>query len=283
MKTITLTTALTLISSMLFCQPKTFTFKTNNQTEIILLSEGQREGKPNNLIDASAKQLSETMPNGTYTSATNAFLVRTTNGKNILVDAGYGSELFNNIKSLGITADSIHAILITHMHGDNIGGLLDKDGKKTFPNAKLYLPSQEYTHYVDRSSSLNDNARKAGMAVIQAYGEQKLVLFQPEKGMVEDCVKPIYAIGHTPGHTVYQIDNMLIWGDLTHVMDIQMPYPNVAITYDTDSKLAVSSRLKMLKYIVDNNLNIAGMHIAYPGMGTIKTNGKSGYIFTPLK
>jgi glyoxylase-like metal-dependent hydrolase (beta-lactamase superfamily II) len=149
---------------------------------------------------------------------------------------------------------------------------LDEKGNKTFPNAKLYLSTKEHDYFVDKS----------GKDVIRAYSD-KLVKFDPQKGLIENCVKPIYAIGHTPGHTVFQIDNMLVWGDLTHVMDIQMTYPNVAITYDTDSKQAVESRLKILKYVVENKLNVAGMHIAYPGMGTLKSNGKGGYVFMPLR
>jgi glyoxylase-like metal-dependent hydrolase (beta-lactamase superfamily II) len=88
--------------------------------------------------------------------------------------------------------------------------------------------------------------------------------------------------GHTPGHTAFIIDDLVIWGDLTHAMALQMPYPNVAITYDTDPQMAIKSRLKMLDYIVQNRLKAAGMHIPFPAMGSVKADEKGGYIFEPL-
>ena len=88
--------------------------------------------------------------------------------------------------------------------------------------------------------------------------------------------------GHTLGHTAYIIDDLVIWGDLTHAMSIQMPYPKVAIKYDTNPEMAVESRLKMLDYIVKHKLKAAGMHVPYPGIGNVKTNDKGGFVFEPV-
>lgn len=41
-------------------------------------------------------------------------------------------------------------------------------------------------------------------------------------------------------------------------------------------------RVKMLGYIVRNNLTAAGMHIPYPATGTVQLNSKKGYIFKPV-
>jgi hypothetical protein len=75
---------------------------------------------------------------------------------------------------------------------------------------------------------------------------------------------------------------MLIWGDLTHAMAVQMPYPKVAVTYDVNPDAAVESRLKILNYIVKNKIPVAGMHIAYPAMGKINAKG-DGFEFLPLE
>ena len=77
----------------------TFTYKTAT-AEIILLSEGQREGGLNTLIGATPEMIAEVAPSNTYPSATNAFLIRTKSGKNVLIDTGYGRELFNNLQSV---------------------------------------------------------------------------------------------------------------------------------------------------------------------------------------
>ena len=269
-----------LISSALFGQSNTFSYKTKNGNEIILLSEGQRQGQPNILIGASQKMLDETMPSGSYPSATNAFLVRTKTGENVLIDTGHGRELFNNLKQHGVTPEMIDAVLITHMHGDHIGGLLDENGAKKFPNAFLHLSKPEYDYFNNPATRGSELAR----AIFNAYGE-KLALFeiaQKKTVGINSAITGLPCVGHTPGHVVYLLDDVLIWGDMAHAMAVQMPYPSVAVTFDVDSKQAVKSRLNMLKYIVKNKLKVAGMHIPYPGMGSLVSNGKGGYVFTPM-
>ena len=75
---------------------------------------------------------------------------------------------------------------------------------------------------------------------------------------------------------------LLFWGDLTHAMAIQMPCPQVALTYDSNPEQAITIRKVVLEYVAKNNIPVAGMHIAFPGMGTIK-NANKGYTFTPMK
>ena len=248
----------------------TFVHKTET-AEIIMLSEGQRDGRMDILIGATPEMIAELAPNNTYPSATNAFLIRTKNGKNVLIDTGLGNELFNNLEKVGVSPEAINAVLITHLHGDHIGGLL-RDGKAAFPNAILIMSELE-------AQSANENARKA----MEQY---KLTTFEPSENApmpVFDDIRAMANYGHTPGHVVYFIDNVAIWGDMTHAMAFQMPFPKVAVTFDSDSAMAISARLKMLEYLVANDYVVGGMHIAYPGIGTLKSNGKGGYIFTPLQ
>ena len=248
----------------------TFTYKTAT-AEVVLLSEGQREGGLSTLIGATPEMTAEAAPNNTYPSATNAFLIRTKSGKNVLVDTGYGRELFNGLQSVGLTPESVDVILITHLHGDHIGGLLRND-KAAFPKAKLMTSRLE-------AQSSNESTRKA----MEQY---ELVTFEPNENApatVFDDIKAMANYGHSPGHTIYFIDNVVIWGDMTHAMAFQMPYPQVAVTYDSNSAAAVASRIKILEYLAANNYIVGGMHIAYPGIGSLKSNNKGGYIFTPLK
>lgn len=249
----------------------TFTFKTKN-AEIILLSEGQHTNDLTKLIGITAEIISKSAPNENFKSAVNAFLIRT-EGKNILADTGLGRELFKNLDSFGVKPEQIDVIVLTHLHGDHIGGLVASN-KATFPNAKLYLSNEEY-------KSANENAKK-----ILAHYSENMILFEPGDGKPSKLaygLKSMQGYGHTPGHTLYLIDDLIIWGDLTHAMAIQMPYPKVAITYDTNQEEAVKTRLKILSYITGKNLTVAGMHIPYPGLGNLEPDGKGGYIFTPVK
>ena len=266
----TVTTIFAVMIAIAATAQNTFSHKTAT-VEVILLSEGQREGGLNTLRGATPEMIAEVAPNSVYPSATNAFLIRTKSGENILIDTGYGRELFTGLQSAGVSPESIDAVLITHLHGDHIGGLLRND-RAAFPNAKLMMSRLE-------AQSANENARNM-------MGQYELVTFDPESNApatVFDDVKAMANYGHTPGHTIYFIDDVAIVGDMMHAMAFQMPYPQVAVTYDADSSAAVASRLKILEYLAANNYTVGGMHIAYPGLGTLRSNGRGGYVFSPLR
>ena len=248
--------------------------------EISLLSEGQGTGRSNIFVGATSEMIQQCLPDGVYPNSCNAFLVRM-QGKNILIDTGYGRALLKNLKSLGVAPEQINAVLITHVHGDHIGGMLT-DGQAVFPNAELYLSKAEHEF------SMNGSERNTGARnVIEAY-KSRLHLFEPKEinagpEPLFDGIRAVAAYGHTPGHTLYMVESgdkkLLVWGDLTHAMAIQMPYPQVAMTYDTNPEMAVVARKKVLEYVAANNIQIAGMHIAFPGIGYITKATENGYSF----
>ncbi|MCD8072109.1 MAG: MBL fold metallo-hydrolase [Alistipes sp.] len=258
--------------------------------EIFLLSEGQGQGKTNLLIGASGQILDRYTSGGTFPIATNAFLVKR-HGKNILLDTGYGQKLFDNLASLGLGPEDIDEILLTHMHGDHIGGLL-KEGERAFPNAKLVIGRAEHDYWMSGDQNLLPEDKWGNFLqarrVVEKYGSDLELVDPMEIDQVPaGCgIYPVEAYGHTPGHTGFMVvcgkNRIFIWGDLTHAMAVQMPHPEVAITYDIDPEEAVKSRLGLLRYISDNNIPVAGIHIPYPGMGEISEEG-SGYRFTPFE
>jgi glyoxylase-like metal-dependent hydrolase (beta-lactamase superfamily II) len=141
-------------------------------------------------------------------------------------------------------------------------------------------------------SALPENRRGAfttARAIFTAY-KDKLTIFTPnEIGRATELipgVRGVAAYGHTPGHVGYMIESeglkLFFWGDLTHAMAIQMPFPEVAVTYDTDPVKAVASRQNLLKHLADNKIAIAGAHLAFPGMGDIRKNESTGYNFFPF-
>ena len=263
-------------------------------SKVFLLSEGQRNGSADILIGATPEMIAKYAPDNAFPMAANAFLWQT-GGKNILFDTGYGKFLFDNLKSLQIKPEDVDAVCITHMHGDHIGGLLH-DGKAAFPNASLYLAQSEYDFWTNDEviHQLPENAKGGFLLakkVIEAY-KDRLQLFEPNAvnppyhTTLYPGIKAIASYGHTPGHTAYLIesgnDKLLIWGDLTHAMSVQMPYPEVAVTYDANPEMAIQSRAVILQFVSDEAIPVAGMHIPYPGIG-ILTKSCPGYLFIPAK
>ena len=262
--------------------------------KVILLSEGQRNTNTDILIDVKQEILEKYAPDNSIPGATNIFLVQI-NGKNILFDTGFGRALFDNLQSLQIKPEDIDAIFITHMHGDHIAGLM-RDDKAAFPNAELYIAKLEHNYWtnVEIINQMPEN-RRGGFAnairTVEAY-KSRLQLFEPSSiyspyiKVLYPGVKAIATYGHTPGHTVFIVesggDRLLIWGDLTHAMSVQMPHPEIAVTFDVDPVKAVQSRQAILKIASEQKLLVAGMHIAYPGIGSIEKS-EPGYKFIPVQ
>lgn len=72
------------------------------------------------------------------------------------------------------------------------------------------------------------------------------------------------AVGHTPGHTVFQVGKLLIIGDLIHGAALQLEHPEICATYDMDKQEAIKTRKNLLQYARENGLVIAGMHLPVP-------------------
>jgi glyoxylase-like metal-dependent hydrolase (beta-lactamase superfamily II) len=244
------------------------------------LNERSGTGNSSILVGATDAMKQATMPDGTYPNAINCFLLVMPKYK-ILFDAGTSSEiLLKNLKDAGFTTDDINVVMITHCHGDHIGGLIN-NGIATFPKAQVYLAKAEDNYWKTKGNKTFDEMKKL-------YAD-KIIIFEPKsitKPFSNEFfsyvdrhdnlygIEAIEAYGHTPGHTIFLIntqynnetDNLLIWGDLTHASAIQMVYPEVAVTYDTDPKQAIASRKKVLDYISKNKIPAVGMHVPFPGI-----------------
>jgi len=260
-----------------------FSFKVG-QLEVYTLVESERDGSTGILAGADEAVLKRYIPAAGFKHSANAFLIKG-QGSNILIDTGTGAGgiLIDKIKSLGVQPENISTILITHLHGDHFGSL-QSGGKAVFPNAKIYLSAKELEYFT------KTNVNQGAAAALAPYSS-RTVTFEPGRlgqklTEILPGITPIAAYGHTPGHTIYQIENsgakFLIIGDLLHIALVQFPVPEISATYDMNQSEAASTRRQVLNYAAQNKIPIGGMHIVYPAAGDVSAEG-SGFKFTPLK
>ena len=190
-----------------------------------------------------------------------AFLLEA-EGKKALFDTGLNESMSpgitDRLKELKIKHDEIDYVFLTHMHLDNIGGLVDAKDNIYFKNAKVYVSKEEYDGWINKMPADKNGLQVKIMKII----EKQLVQFDFNDTLPLG-IKALKAFGHTPGHTVYRKDDLLIIGDLIHGQDIQFKHPEICATYDHDENASIDTRKNILKYAEENKLLVAGMHLKY--------------------
>lgn len=194
-------------------------------------------------------------------ASVSTFLMKA-DGEWCLFDAGLGAmrggQLLNGLAELGLTADSISTLYVTHFHGDHIGGLVN-DGKSIFANAQLYVSQREYDAWINEMPEEQNAMQRE---VMEAYAAQSH-LFAFGDTLAHDVIA-IDAIGHTAGHAAYQKGNMIVIGDLMHGAALQLEHPEISGNYDKNKAQAAEARARLLNYAAENGLVMAGMHLPEP-------------------
>lgn len=217
-------------------------------------------------------------------------------GRRILMDTGLGEfggpttgKLLENLRAAGVQPGDIDTVLITHYHGDHINGLRNKAGEFVFPRAKVLVPAPEHAFWMDDAKM---NAAPEGMKgafqnvrrVFAQMPSDMLVRFEPG-GEVAPGIRSVAAFGHTPGHTLFQLQSagqsFFYVGDLTNVPALFARNPDWAVTFDMDAEAARKVRRETLQRIVDAKAMIGGFHFPFPAFGRAVAQG-SGYAFQPV-
>ncbi len=226
----------------------------------------------------------------------NVFLINTGDNR-VLVDTGAG-ELFgpklggrlqSSLKTVGYAPDEIDVVLLTHIHTDHSGGLVE-NGQLMFPTATVYVGKPDVDFWLNHANveRAQPNSRKSfegAIKTVEPYlAAGKLKPFSGETVILPGITaRP--TPGHTPGHSCYLVESgsesIEFWGDILHFPSVQFPHPEATVVYDVDPNAAVAQRAAQFADVEKSRRLVAGAHLPFPGVGHIRAEGK-GYAWVPM-
>lgn len=249
--------------------------------EVTTLLAGSREGdKPQETFglnvpagDFAAVSAANFIPADKSFNSFAPVLVNT--GKElVLFDTGLNPEgITAALASAGIAPDQVDVVVITHMHGDHIGGL--GGATPTFANARYVTGAAEHN---DWSKAGNEGFEANVVPLNDKFS------FLDDGGAVVSGITAVAAPGHTAGHFAYRLESggaqMMVLADTTNHYVWSLANPDWEVRFDQDKAVAAATRRKMLDMLAAERIPFAGYHMPFPGIGFVEVVG-DGFRYVP--
>ncbi len=264
--------------------------------EVIVLEDGHSRA-PNSLFPlhdmekarAAAAQAGDTYDGETAYVPINAFVIRA--GDTVaIVDAGSPPDYLpttggfpNALAAAGVAPDEVTHLIMTHLHVDHVGGMVDAAGNAVFANAELVSGQGEWDHFQndDFMGKLGKRALASFMSsrrAITPYADRRRDISGETE--VVPGISMIPLPGHTPGHSGVHITDgdqqLLIWGDTIHSETFQMAEPDWGVLFDVDGDQARATRKRIFDRVASDGLTVTGPHVRGPGFCQVERM-KQGY------
>ncbi|OYU17421.1 MAG: MBL fold metallo-hydrolase [Rhodobacteraceae bacterium PARR1] len=196
-------------------------------------------------------------------------VVVNTGSELVLFDTGLAPEgTLAALQAAGLTADQVSIVVLTHMHGDHIGGLSGEDGTPTFANARYVTGALEHNNW---SAAANEGFD----AKVKPLNEK--FTFLDDGGAVLPGITAMAAPGHTPGHFTYRLESdgaqLMLLADTTNHYVWSLQRPDWEVRFDADKAQAAQTRKTVLGMLAADRIPFAGYHMPFPGIGYVEAQG----------
>lgn len=185
--------------------------------------------------------------------------------------AGTGAAL----TAAGISPDQVDVVVLTHMHGDHIGGMMTEAGTPTYANARYVTGAAEHNHW---AGAANEGFDKNVKPV------NDKITFLDDGGSVASGITAKMAAGHTPGHMIYMLESdgkmLAITADTANHYVWSLAYPDWEVRFDMDKAAAAATRRSVFGMLAADRVPFIGYHMPFPGMGFVEAQD-SGFRYVP--
>ena len=179
------------------------------------------------------------------------------------------------LNAAGYTTEDVSHVVITHMHGDHIGGLSDESGTETFANASYVTGQVEFDHW---AAAGNDNFETKVRPLAEKFA------FIGDGDAVRPGVTAVAAFGHTPGHMGYMLESggkqLFLMVDAANHYVWSVAYPDWEVRFDMDKAAAAATRRRILDMAAADKVPLIGYHMPFPGLGFVETRD-DGFRYIP--
>ena len=193
----------------------------------------------------------------------------------VLFDTGLdGAGITAALEAAGYSPDQIDVVVLTHMHGDHIGGMMT-DGAATFPNARYVTGATEYDYWDGTDNEGFANNVRPLAERIEMVGDG---------ASVASGITGMAAFGHTPGHMVYMIESdgqqLVLGADFANHYVWSLAHPDWEVRFDMDKEAAAATRRDILNMLAAERIPFIGYHMPFPALGFVETRGE-GFHYVP--
>lgn len=283
---------------MAAAQPAAYKRFTLGEFEITVLSDGHRiVDNPHGIFGMNTSQSDvESLLTESYLPVdkmqfTFAPTLVNTGDDLVLFDTGNGEggreggvgQTLANLQASGYTPDQVTVVVLTHLHGDHIGGLMEA-GAPAFPNARYVTAQTEYDFWSseDRIGTPAENGHNNVVAKVVPLAEK--MSFIGDGGSVVPGITGMAAFGHTPGHMIYGLESggrtLMLTADTANHFVLSLQRPDWEVRFDMDKSAAAATRKQVFDMIASDRLAFVGYHMPFPSVGYVEKMGE-GYRFIP--
>jgi glyoxylase-like metal-dependent hydrolase (beta-lactamase superfamily II) len=180
-----------------------------------------------------------------------------------------GGALPGELEAIGVPADDIDIVAISHLHLDHDGWLANEDAEPIFANATVYVGRGDYEWFVMADEEVPPRFRMAShlrTALVDLFAAGRVVLVDDTTEIAPGIVA-LATPGHTPGHLMFSVrdggEQLLVLGDAMYC-PAQLTDADLTAMHDVDPVLARRSRELIQRELEAHGSSAVGCH--FPGL-----------------